>query len=162
MFVALTQCAASVYQMMRGIIVVITAGMSILFLGAKQYVHHWISLMMIVAGVAIVGIVSVAMGKKDDSADGEPSTTITGVLLLLLAQCFTGCQFIAEEKLLGGYYLDPFLVVGLEGFWGSCIYAILLPIFQQVKCDGALCHHGYLEDSKSAFLQFKENHILIL
>ena len=35
MFVALTQCAASVYQMMRGIIVVITAAMSILFLGAK-------------------------------------------------------------------------------------------------------------------------------
>jgi drug/metabolite transporter (DMT)-like permease len=83
MFVALTQCAASVYQMMRGIIVVITAGMSILFLGAKQYAHHWISLMMIVAGVAIVGIVSVTMGDKDD--DGQASTSITGVLLLLLA-----------------------------------------------------------------------------
>jgi hypothetical protein len=35
MFVALTQCAASVYQMMRGIIVVITAGMAMLFLGRK-------------------------------------------------------------------------------------------------------------------------------
>ena len=83
---------------------------------------------MIVVGVAIVGIVSVAMGKKDDDT-GEAATTTIGVLLLLLAQCFTGCQFIAEEKLLGGYYLDPFLVVGLEGFWGSCIYAVLLPIF---------------------------------
>lgn len=49
---------------------VITAGMSILFLGAKQYVHHWISLMMIVVGVAIVGIVSVTMGKKDEPDDG--------------------------------------------------------------------------------------------
>jgi hypothetical protein len=35
MFVALTQCAASVYQMMRGIIVVITAGMAMAFLGRK-------------------------------------------------------------------------------------------------------------------------------
>lgn len=35
MFVALTQCAASVYQMMRGIIVVITAGMAMFFLGRK-------------------------------------------------------------------------------------------------------------------------------
>ena len=35
MFVALTQCAASVYQMMRGIIVVITAGMAMVFLGRK-------------------------------------------------------------------------------------------------------------------------------
>ena len=56
--------------MMRGIIVVITAGLSILFLGAKQYAHHWISLFMIVLGVAIVGIVSVMMGKKDDDEEG--------------------------------------------------------------------------------------------
>jgi hypothetical protein len=54
------------------------------------------------------------------------------------------------------------LVVGLEGFWGSCIFAICLPIFQNIKCDGALCHNGYLEDSKSAFTQMGENHVLIL
>lgn len=114
--------------MMRGVIVVITAGMSIAFLGAKQYAHHWISLFLIVAGVAIVGVVSVTMGKPAEPGEKDP-TTILGILLLLGAQCFTGCQFIAEEKLLGGYYLDPFLVVGLEGFWGSCIYSILLPIF---------------------------------
>jgi len=85
MFVALTQCAASVYQMMRGIIVVITAGLSIIFLGAKQYAHHWIALFMIVAGVAIVGIVSVLLGKKDEDDKGPDPTTITGVLLLLIA-----------------------------------------------------------------------------
>jgi len=87
MFVALTQCAASVYQMMRGIIVVITAAMSILFLGAKQYTHHWVSLFMIVAGVAIVGIVSVALGESSTTTDAGsdgPATTLTGVLLLLV------------------------------------------------------------------------------
>lgn len=35
MFIALTQCAASVYQMMRGAIVVITALFSVLFLKRK-------------------------------------------------------------------------------------------------------------------------------
>lgn len=35
MFIALTQCAASVYQMMRGIIVVITAILAVVFLGRK-------------------------------------------------------------------------------------------------------------------------------
>ena len=35
MFVALTQCAASVYQMMRGIIVLVTAILSIIFLKRK-------------------------------------------------------------------------------------------------------------------------------
>ena len=35
MFIALTMCAASVYQMMRGVIVVITAFMAMTLLGRK-------------------------------------------------------------------------------------------------------------------------------
>jgi drug/metabolite transporter (DMT)-like permease len=64
MFVALTQCAASVYQMMRGSIVVITAAMAVLFLGRKQYAHHVISLIMIVLAVAIVGLAGVVNSSK--------------------------------------------------------------------------------------------------
>ena len=132
MFVALTQCAASVYQMMRGIIVVITAGMAMIFLGRKQYLHHYISLLIIVAAVAGVGLVGIAISNKNaDSGDSDSgaTTTVLGVLLLLFAQCFTGGQFVVEEKLLGGYYLNPLYVVGLEGLWGCVIYAIILPIF---------------------------------
>jgi len=119
---------------------------------------------MIVAGVAIVGIVSVTLGKKDEGADG-PSTTLTGVLLLLGAQCFTGGQFIVEEKLLSGYYLDPFLVVGLEGFWGVCIWSILLPIFQTVReCTLPVCdpRTGRLEDTSAALSEWGAHHVLIL
>jgi hypothetical protein len=132
MFVALTQCAASVYQMMRGIIVVITAGMAMFFLGRKQYAHHYMSLTIIVAAVAGVGLVGLAISTKnvdDDGGDAGATTTLLGIMLLLVAQGFTGGQFIVEEKLLGGYYLDPLYVVGLEGMWGCLIYAIILPIF---------------------------------
>lgn len=127
MFIALTMCAASVYQMMRGVIVVITAFMALIFLGRKQYAHHWISLATIVLGVFLVGFVSIMASKSDASAGG--ATSVTGIILLLAAQCFTGGQFVSEEKLLGGYALDPLYVVGLEGFWGCCVFAILLPIF---------------------------------
>lgn len=65
MFIALTQCAASVYQMMRGIIVVITALLAVIFLGRKQYRHHWTSLFMIVLGVVIVGWVALHFSKSD-------------------------------------------------------------------------------------------------
>ena len=58
MFLALSDCAASVYQMMRGIIVVITALLSVALLGRKQFLHHWLSLASIVLGVAIVGMAS--------------------------------------------------------------------------------------------------------
>ena len=65
MFIALTMCAASVYQMMRGVIVVITAVMAILFLGRKQFAHHWLSLFTIVLGVFIVGFVSIMASHKE-------------------------------------------------------------------------------------------------
>jgi len=150
MFVALTQCAASVYQMMRGIIVLITSLLSVAFLNKKQYCHHWTSLLVIVGGVAIVGWVGIANSDPDAGGETTP-TSAFGVILLLIAQVFTGLLFISEEKILSGYYLDPFLVVGLEGMWGCIIYAILLPIFQNIDCDGQLCHGGKLEDSMQAF-----------
>ena len=80
-------CAASVFQMMRGVIVVITAVMALVFLRKKQYAHHWISLFTIVLGVFIVGVVNIMASNKEDSSS---TTTITGICLLLLSQCFTG------------------------------------------------------------------------
>lgn len=87
MFIALTQCAASVYQMMRGIIVIITALLSIAFLGKKQYCHHWMSLLSIITGVAVVGVVGVSMSaKEDDGGDSDTTpTSVLGVLLLLIS-----------------------------------------------------------------------------
>lgn len=171
MFIALTQCAASVYQMMRGIIVVITAILAVLFLGRKQYRHHWTSLVLIVLGVVIVGWVALAYGDADaeklaekagEPVGDESTTTTLGIVLLLASQLFAGCQFITEEKLLGNYYLDPMYVVGTEGMWGLLYYLILLPIFQKIQCTSTLCNFGYLEDSAFAFSQMEANGLIIL
>ena len=114
--------------MMRGFIVVITAGMAKFFLGRPQYFHHYISLICIVGAVALVGLVGIL--HTDDSGDtGEATTTTFGITLLIISQLFAGSLMISEEKLLSGYYLDPLMVVGLEGFWGLMYYSILLPIF---------------------------------
>jgi drug/metabolite transporter (DMT)-like permease len=87
MFIALTQCAASVYQMCRGVIVVITAFFSVVFLKRKQYFHHIFSLTLIVMGVAIVGYVSVTASDKDkkDGDESQVTTTLFGVILLLVS-----------------------------------------------------------------------------
>ncbi len=81
MFVALTMVPASVYQMMRGLIVVITALMSIIFLGKKQYRHHWTGVGLILTGVFLVGFVSVSGGSGSESGGSE----IVGILLLVVA-----------------------------------------------------------------------------
>jgi drug/metabolite transporter (DMT)-like permease len=55
--------------MIRGLTVVITAIMSVIFLKRKQYLHHWLSLTSIVVGVFIVGLVGVTMSKKSDDEE---------------------------------------------------------------------------------------------
>ena len=65
MFIALTMVDASVYQMMRGIIVVITALLAWIFLGKKQHRHHWTGVVFILGGVAWVGYVAIALEGKE-------------------------------------------------------------------------------------------------
>lgn len=78
------------------------------------------------AGVAIVGIVSVTASK---SSHGDGETSMTGIVILMTAMAFAGAMFITEEKILKGNVLDPLYVVGFEGLWGCCVFAVLLPIF---------------------------------
>ena len=83
--------------------------------------------------------------------------------MLIISQLFAGSMFIVEEKLLGDYYLDPLKVVGLEGFWGVIMYAILLPIFQYIPCHiDSLCPYGVLEDTGRAFKDYGANYVLII
>ena len=133
MFIALTMVPASVYQMMRGFINVVTPFMAIIFLKRKQYAHHWVGVVSIVAGVAAVGAVAMHYEGGEDETGGSVGF---GILLILIAQFFTGSLFIVEEKFLGDYYLDPMKVVGLEGMWGLMYYMTVLPIMQGIKCDG--------------------------
>lgn len=88
MFVALTMTSPSVYQMMRGLIVVITAFMSIIFLKRKQYRHHWVGIILILVGVFIVGLVAI-MADSGDSSDSNGSAAL-GIFLLICSQCFVG------------------------------------------------------------------------
>lgn len=47
---------------------------------------------------------------------------------------FNGGLFISEEKLFGIYNLQPFEVVGTEGFFGILYYCIALPILCTSTC----------------------------
>lgn len=174
MFVALTMVPASVYQMMRGAIVIITAFFSKWFLGKKLYKHHWWSLVLVFLGVFEVGWVSTWEKYAVPSSTG--GSEIMGIALLMASQCCIGVMFVVEEKLLSDYYLDPFTVVGNEGMWGLCYYLAVLPLMEMVHCGttwaesqgktpgllGAMCNYNYLENSAYAYWQMKENPWIII
>jgi drug/metabolite transporter (DMT)-like permease len=67
--------------MMRGLIVLVTAAMSMIFLGKKQYRHHYLSLLTIVLGIVLVGYASLT---KEDTGN-ETKTKPLGIILILIA-----------------------------------------------------------------------------
>ncbi|KAF9580982.1 hypothetical protein BGW38_002162 [Lunasporangiospora selenospora] len=123
MNVGLIFCAASVYQMLRGALVIFTGLMSVFFLGRRLLAFEWFALFTIVSGIATVGLASV-ITPDGSNVDDSPKTEDTlkaflGVFIVLFAQIFTATQFVVEEKLLAGYQVAPLRTVGYEGLFGT-------------------------------------------
>jgi drug/metabolite transporter (DMT)-like permease len=70
--------------MLRGMIIIITALMSIFFLKKKLFIHHWSSITCIFIGVVMVGLAAMLIHVEGESGD-DSKTNPLGLLLLLLA-----------------------------------------------------------------------------
>ena len=151
MNVGLLFVAASIYQMTRGALVLFVGTFSVVFLKRKLYLYHWLSLVIVVTGVGLVGIAG-AIGSKDHKTDSDAHNnlelakaallmardaisqatdenvlrTILGVFLIAFAQIFTATQFCLEEFILEKYALEPLKVVAWEGTFG-----LLVTLFAQ-------------------------------
>lgn len=80
MLIGLTMVPASVYQMVRGTVVVFTAIESRLFLKRKVYRHHITAIIFIVIGVFQVGLVDVLRG-----SGGGGGNQIAGIIFITVA-----------------------------------------------------------------------------
>lgn len=133
MNVGLILTSASVYQMLRGAVVIFTGVFSYLFLNRRLRVYEWVSLVMVVVGVGIVGLSSILFPQKkpDETVLGGDSfdySSLLGVGLVLGAQIFTASQFVIEEKILVRYKVTPLKAVGLEGSFGLISVLAAMPI----------------------------------
>ncbi|CAG8691074.1 25070_t:CDS:2 [Gigaspora margarita] len=128
MNVGLIYTSASVYQMLRGAVVLFTGTFSVLFLRRRLYPYHWFSLFLVVLGVSIVGMSSILFPpvKPVAPVDTTPPVEVTdgsveamiGVFFVIFAQIFTASQFVIEEQIMEKYRVKPVLAVGLEGLFG--------------------------------------------
>ncbi|KAJ3036312.1 hypothetical protein HDV00_002839 [Rhizophlyctis rosea] len=155
MNVGLIYVSASIYQMLRGSVVLFTGTLSVWFLGRRHPSYRWFALVMVFVGVGIVGLSSIVSPKlpiipppsspgnntlfptttegNDDplpptSPPSEPNTSLLGVSLVILAQTFTALQFVIEEKIMGRYDLPAIKAVGLEGLFGLLSLAVIMPL----------------------------------
>jgi drug/metabolite transporter (DMT)-like permease len=139
--------AASIYQMTRGALVLFVGLFSVVFLRRHLGGWKWISLFIVVAGVALVGLAGVlekgppsVPGVTDPNPDVHenlirnyarvaisslethtPAETIIGITMIAGAQIFTASQFVLEESIMERYSMDPIQVVGWEGVFGFLV-----------------------------------------
>lgn len=131
MNVGLILTSASVYQMLRGAVVIFTGVFSYLFLNRRLRAYEWLSLVMVVVGVGIVGLSSVLFPQKKpctSMVEEVDYSSLLGVGLVLGAQVFTATQFVVEEKVLSRYKCTPLKAVGLEGSFGLISVLGAMPI----------------------------------
>jgi drug/metabolite transporter (DMT)-like permease len=126
MNVGLIYISASIYQMLRGSVVLFTGILSSIFLHRKHPRYRWFALSTIFLGVAIVGLAGIIQNGKTAkiSIHGSP----IGIFMVVLAQVFTSIQFVIEEKIMHKYSVPALKAVGLEGIFGLITVLIFLPI----------------------------------
>ncbi|CAG9320695.1 unnamed protein product [Blepharisma stoltei] len=147
-FIGLILSAASVYQMIRGFIIVIVCIYSIIFLKRRLFRHETTGVIMITLGIAITGIASIV--NKANTAE-DP---VLGVIVLFIGELLLGGMYVSEELLLKNVNVDPLQAVGIEGLCGSCMYLLILPILYAIPCnEPKMCDDGRVEDSIQALKQ---------
>ena len=142
--------SASVFQMLRGSIIVFTALLSVIFLKRKLWGYHYIGLLLTIAGVTLVGMSSIMGAKADTSASKSSKGTnmvFLGNIMVILSQLMSATQMVVEEKFLKGRKLPPEFVVGCEGMFGMLIMlAIILPTVSHLDgLDGGGVHEDPID-----------------
>ncbi|CDH51456.1 integral membrane protein [Lichtheimia corymbifera JMRC:FSU:9682] len=136
--------SASVYQMLRGSVVIFTGIFSYFFLNRRLRPFEWVSLFMVVGGVSIVGLSSVLVPQNKPSSNAENDNdgsssfdvlSLVGVFLILGAQLFTASQFVLEEKIMSRYRVTPLKAVGYEGSFGLFSTLAAMPILHVLFAD---------------------------
>jgi len=164
-FIGLLWITNSLSLMFRGSMAVFVALFSVCLLRRRLALVQWISIAIVVAGLATVGFSSYLKPKDDDDGTGASGFEIAlGIILTLASSVLNAFQNVIEEllmKMLSNYAEPhPLQIVGWEGIFGTMLSAfVMLPIVAHVP--GSDCGHVQ-EDSIDTLKQFKDPLVVFL
>lgn len=138
-FIGLLSVPASVSQLMRASMIIFSAILSVTFLKRKLLGYHWFGVFLCTLAIALVGYANIMAADAEAAAGtanpNKPSQSMVlfGMGLIVLGQVVQASQVVFEEKLLRGYSLEPFHIVGMEGCVGTiAMILIVFPILYMV------------------------------
>lgn len=129
--IGLLYTTASVWQMLRGSIVIFSGIMSVIFLDLKMTYHHYYGMAIVTLGLFTTGYSSFVKSSSGtllgDFSSGE---MILGIGLTVLGRLISSCQYIVEEQFVKKRNLPPLVVVGMEG-----LFRLPYHVLHYLACD---------------------------
>ncbi|CAI5704011.1 unnamed protein product [Peronospora effusa] len=162
--VGLLWVSSSVYQMVRGSIIIFSAFFSVRLMGKKLHGYHYASIWIVMLAVALVGYAGVGHHSKESDADDTDSfNAVLGLFFITAAQILCALQIVVEEHMMLALNVSPMLLVGFEGLWGLVFYVILVPILTLTPADaGSAFARTWHEDFVDSFVQVKNSSTLMV
>ncbi|KXN70259.1 hypothetical protein CONCODRAFT_78933 [Conidiobolus coronatus NRRL 28638] len=151
----------SVFQMLKGSMVLFVGLLSITLLNRRLGRSQWSGLGSIFAGVIVVGISNSLRSDSLQTSSGKTDilTGVIGILLVISAQLFSALQFVAQEKIMSMFEVDPLDLVWMEGGFGLVTTTIFMLTTHLLM--GA-SRPGSFYDMKIGFFQVINNSNLII
>ncbi|XP_041353589.1 solute carrier family 35 member F6-like [Gigantopelta aegis] len=147
---------ASVWQMLRGSIIIFAGILSKIFLKRKLQAIHWLGMIVTMLGLVLVGCSSVFQNHHGTSA----SHTLLGIALIIGSQLVSASQMVIEELFLKSRNFNPLQVVGMEGTFGFLTMSLaVLPAMYFIP--GPQVNDSY-ENSLDALYQIANSSKLLI
>ena len=156
-FLSLIFTTASSYQILSGSNLIFACIFGRLFLKKSLPWHKWIGVLIIVGGVATVGLGDFLFEKNKHALNA-----ILGDAFALSAMIFWATQLTYEEKFVKKYNINPIHALGLKGIFSFLILTSLLVGFYFLKVPFDMGQpNGVMEDAIDGFYQLKNNPVLM-
>lgn len=146
---------ASVYQMLRGSLMIFGAFFSIMFGMKKLRGYQWAGLLINLIALIAVAFASTentmteVVTSKTSKMNHDVFYEIIGCCFIVAGQAVQALQFLVEEKLMGDMDVSPLLIVGMEGVWGLILMGAILfgiqytgPVTYEYSCSYGHENHG--------------------
>ena len=129
--------------------VVFSALLTLCILKRRLHGYHWLSI-----GLCVIGLVIAASSQLLS----EPSS-VDGVFLVLGSELFKGLRVVLEERLMKNESFEPTFLVGVEGLFGTIVFAsTLFVVWLGVKGDD----HGSFENLEDTLYRISQSESLTI
>ncbi|ELP90355.1 hypothetical protein EIN_215080 [Entamoeba invadens IP1] len=155
MNVGLLYVTSSVFQMMRGSVILFTALLAVFVRKVKLLPNQVFSLFLVIVALAIVGGSAFAGGRNLIRGESKVWDVVVGITFITGAMFLQATQTILEEKYLLDLKIPPLVVVGLEGFYGVFMSLPGMVILQLLPAP-------FYDDSIDAVVSLREKYILVI